>query len=159
SAVGDVDGNGFADVIVGAPGYGEGEPGEGAAFVFHGIGRGDDQPTSLPLLLPGGRIEANLPGYGLASAVSGIGDINGDGFADVVVGHRVALIQLGGGAAGRLAAARALHGDGSGPVAPWSAADREGEPAIGWEIRMLATHPGGRGRVGIQLQLIDVGDR
>ena len=40
AAAGDVDQDGFADVVVGAPFYDDGETNEGAAFVFHGSAAG-----------------------------------------------------------------------------------------------------------------------
>ncbi len=40
AGAGDVNGDGYADVIVGAPDYDGGEPSEGAAFVFLGSASG-----------------------------------------------------------------------------------------------------------------------
>ena len=40
SGAGDVNGDGYADVIVGADQYGNGEIYEGAAFVYHGSASG-----------------------------------------------------------------------------------------------------------------------
>ena len=42
ATAGDVNGDGFSDVIVGAPSYDNGESDEGAAFVYHGSGSGLD---------------------------------------------------------------------------------------------------------------------
>ena len=36
STAGDVDGNGYSDVIIGAPGFDNGQTNEGRAFVYHG---------------------------------------------------------------------------------------------------------------------------
>jgi hypothetical protein len=80
---GDVDGDGFADVIVGAYRYNAGENNEGAAFVFHGGSSGvaDGTPASAAAQLESDQAEALL-----GSSVSGAGDVNGDGYADVIIG-------------------------------------------------------------------------
>ena len=76
---GDVDGNGFADVIVGAPDYDDDQVDEGRAFVYHGGATGPS--TSADWFADGGQAEAHF-GYAVGTA----GDANGDGFADVIVG-------------------------------------------------------------------------
>src|SRR5690606_23601551 len=77
---GDVDGDGYADVIVGAPD-------DNAAFVYHGSATGIS-PTAngslrkVPGEPPVGTTwHASCFGAWVASA----GDVNGDGFSDVVV--------------------------------------------------------------------------
>ena len=83
AAAGDVNGDGYADVIVGAPFFDAGETDEGAAFVFLGSATGiaDGDATTAAARLGGGQAGAFL-GWSL----SGAGDVNGDGYADVVVG-------------------------------------------------------------------------
>jgi hypothetical protein len=82
SGAGDVNGDGYDDVIVGAPGYDGGQADEGAAFVFLGGASGiDGTPTTAFF-----DIQTNLAGSALGTAVAGAGDINGDGYADLVVG-------------------------------------------------------------------------
>jgi hypothetical protein len=80
---GDINGDGYADVIVGAGRYDAGEVDEGAAFLFLGSASGiaDASPASAHALFEGGQAGAYM-----GSAVSGAGDVNGDGFGDVVVG-------------------------------------------------------------------------
>lgn len=78
ASAGDVNGDGFSDVIVGAPHFDQGEVDEGAVFVFHGSVTG--------LLLPGGSFEGNQDGAQMGFSVSCAGDMNGDGFSDVIVG-------------------------------------------------------------------------
>jgi hypothetical protein len=82
-AVGDFDGDGIADVAVGAPGKSvNGQPGAGVVYVLKG------QQYSLDGVLTlteeqGGETSEAQDGFGLVLAT---GDFNHDGFADLVVG-------------------------------------------------------------------------
>ena len=76
---GDVNADGFADVIVGAPNYTNGQAGEGAAFVYPGSPGG----TSAS---PSWFHEGEQVGASLGNAVGTAGDVNGDGYSDIVVG-------------------------------------------------------------------------
>ncbi|MBO9616709.1 MAG: FG-GAP repeat protein [Dyadobacter sp.] len=81
SSAGDVNGDGYSDVIVGAWGAAIGEQGEGSAYIYHGSSAGVD--ATYEKRLEGNQIDANF-GYSVASA----GDVNGDGLGDVIVGAR-----------------------------------------------------------------------
>jgi hypothetical protein len=83
SGAGDVNNDGFSDVIVGAPYYGDGQSQEGAAFVFHGgpTGIGSGNPTSANATL-----QSDQAGAFLGWSVAGAGDVNNDGWDDVIVG-------------------------------------------------------------------------
>jgi hypothetical protein len=86
ATAGDVNGDGFSDVIVGAPFYHNGQSNEGRAFVFHGSASGlSGGPNAGPLdadwTAESDQASANL-GFSVATA----GDVNGDGFSDLVVG-------------------------------------------------------------------------
>ncbi len=79
ASAGDVNGDGFGDVIIGASNYSDGEAGEGAAFVFYGSASGLNTT-------PGRILQVNQANSSFGSAVAGVGDVNGDGFSDIVVG-------------------------------------------------------------------------
>ncbi len=80
STAGDVNGDGYSDVIVGAKEYEDGQTREGAAFVWHGSSSG----------LSGGKAgwtaESNQDGAQFGSSIATAGDVNGDGYSDVIVG-------------------------------------------------------------------------
>ena len=89
AGAGDVNGDGYGDVIVGAPFYEgtfRGDPTlsvKGAAFVFYG---GDSGITATSPAMADVRIDANQVDAILGFSVAGAGDVNGDGFDDIIVG-------------------------------------------------------------------------
>ena len=76
---GDINGDGFADLIAGSPLFDNGEENEGIVRVFLGIPTGISNTHSQQL-------EIDQEGAQFGFAVAGIGDINNDGFDDVAVG-------------------------------------------------------------------------
>lgn len=83
ASAGDVNGDGLDDIVVGAP-----DQGGGTAYVV--FGKTDTRPVELLLFhlnaqgAAGFRVDGN---GGLAGrTVAGLGDMNGDGLADVIVG-------------------------------------------------------------------------
>jgi hypothetical protein len=81
---GDVNGDGFSDIIVGAYRYADPAENEGAAFVWLGSATGLGAvglPSNADWMVEGDQAEAWL-GWSLGTA----GDVNGDGFSDAVVG-------------------------------------------------------------------------
>ncbi len=79
AAAGDVNGDGYADIIIGAPVYTNGESGEGGAFVYQGSASGLSATAAWTT-------ESNQANASLGTAVATAGDVNGDGYDDVVVG-------------------------------------------------------------------------
>ena len=79
STAGDVNGDGYSDVIIGAPLFSNGQVDEGAAFVYHG------SDTSLADVADR-QLELNVAGSNMGMSVSGVGDVNGDGYDEVALG-------------------------------------------------------------------------
>jgi hypothetical protein len=79
ASAGDVNGDGFSDVIVGADGYDNGHGDEGRAFVYAGSAAG---LASSPLWTA----EANQIAAQFGFSVATAGDVNADGFSDIVIG-------------------------------------------------------------------------
>ena len=78
-----MNGDGYADVIVGAA-LRRGQTDEGAAFVF--LGNASGIPDGSPATAAA-RLESNSTGVPLfGESVASAGDVNGDGYADVIVG-------------------------------------------------------------------------
>jgi len=89
AAAGDVDGDGLPDALLGARGEGsaEGATGRGAAYVVRG---NLAFPALLEIESPGAVGVSKITGVSasdkLGDAVAGTGDVDGDGYADVLLG-------------------------------------------------------------------------
>ncbi|MBS1519259.1 MAG: FG-GAP repeat protein [Bacteroidetes bacterium] len=81
SGAGDVNGDNYSDVIVGAVLYDNGQIDEGRAFVYYGSSDGLSSS-------PDWTSEINMANANFGNAVSTAGDVNGDGYSDVIVGAR-----------------------------------------------------------------------
>jgi hypothetical protein len=77
TAAGDVDGDGYGDVLGAAP-Y-AGPAATGRAYVFRG---GPNGPSAAPI-----EIDGDEGGGSFGSPVYGAGDVNLDGYADILVGN------------------------------------------------------------------------
>jgi hypothetical protein len=150
AGVGDVNADGFADVAVSAV------PPDASVWIFYG---GSPPSSNRVASAADRRIDSDVTSgnANLAVIAAGIGDVNGDGVADLVVGSPTTAATPNGGFAylfygwnqpGRSVQPRQLLGDGSG-IGVRPGADSLGN---GFGVRMLATHPAGRGRVRGEVQ-------
>ena len=123
SSAGDVNGDGFDDLIVGAPGHGSG----GAAYVLFGGGAGFSNVDLLSLSPTEGFALTGGAGDEAGTSVASAGDLNGDGFADLLVG------APGNGDAGTDAGAVYVvyGGTGLGDLAMWAMAPSDGYKLTG----------------------------
>ncbi|SDH39189.1 FG-GAP repeat-containing protein [Dyadobacter soli] len=78
ASAGDIDADGFSDVLVGARFYTNGEDSEGAAYVYRGTVNGLDKNN--PVIIEGNQVNAAM-----GNKVSSAGDVNGDGYSDVLI--------------------------------------------------------------------------
>ncbi len=81
SCAGDVDGDGYDDMLVGAHGSDTGGTTSGAAYLVYGPALGDIDLGAADAMLMG-----ESPGDQAGSAVAGAGDVDADGHDDVLVG-------------------------------------------------------------------------
>ena len=84
AGAGDVDGDGKDDLLMGAPFNDEGGPGAGRAYLFLGKSLGNTSSLNVAdadYILTG-EDQGDIAGY----SVSGAGDVDGDGKADLLVG-------------------------------------------------------------------------
>lgn len=88
ASAGDINHDGYGDVLIGAPGT---NSNDGVVYVYLGSATG--LPSAPSSSIPG----TAGAGRGLGSSVIGAGDLNGDGFSDVVIGARSgnARVHLG----------------------------------------------------------------
>jgi hypothetical protein len=130
ASAGDVNGDGYADLVVGAPGADpDGREGAGTASVFLGSASG---VAARPARVLEGAAAGDQFGWSVASA----GDVNGDGYADLVVGALgadpggrmsagTASVYLGSASGVAATPARVLEGAASGDVFGWSVASAD----------------------------------
>jgi hypothetical protein len=133
ASAGDVNGDGYADVVVGVPDANEFDSiSRGQVLVFFGSAAGLASSPSATLT---GSTDARVSGFG--NGVACAGDVNGDGFADLLVATDPeatsgnAYLYLGGEAGFSSAAAATITGtvgsNGASPLAVGSAGDVNGD--------------------------------
>jgi hypothetical protein len=154
ATAGDVNGDGYSDVMVGAPYFDVGATNDGAVWVYHGS--------------PAGLAPAWFNYGGQASAFFGLaigtaGDVNGDGFSDVIVGafgydysftdEGAAWVFLGNQGAGLDRVRRQVRTDNSGPIDILGRSDSESAVAL----HAVGRTPAGRGRVRLEVEMKRLG--
>jgi hypothetical protein len=162
AGAGDVNGDGYADVIVGAYASDAGVTDQGAAFVFLGSAAGiaDGDPTTAHA-----QLESDQAFAYMGRSVAGAGDVNGDGYADVIVGadgydagesdEGAAFVFLGGdGRTGRpVLAQQERAGVPDALVTPWGFS---GDPNAVF-VALAASSPTGRARVKLEIEACPAG--
>ena len=87
AGAGDVNGDGLADLLVSAPETASGPVQDGEAYVI--FGRQDGGVIEMDELgLAGIRLKGTLIAGNVGDDLSGAGDINGDGYSDLIIGTR-----------------------------------------------------------------------
>jgi len=79
AAAGDVDGDGYGDVVVGAPTHDGGGTDAGRVYLYFGSATGLARGRSL-------HVDGEFAGEVFGTAVGGAGDLNQDGYDDLLVG-------------------------------------------------------------------------
>ncbi|WP_227657509.1 putative Ig domain-containing protein [Candidatus Magnetaquicoccus inordinatus] len=91
-SAGDVNGDGFADLLVAAPGSDRDVMTDQSGSVYIVFGKSGGFASSIDLSNPDGNTLFRLDGYiaedKVGFSVAAAGDVNGDGFADVLVGSQ-----------------------------------------------------------------------
>ncbi len=119
---GDVNGDGYADVIIGADMYDNGETDEGRVYVYHGSASGLSTT-------PAWTMENNQAGSEFGYAAAAAGDVNGDGYDDVIVGAKWAGTDYEG-------RAYVYHGSASGlsTTPAWTAESNQADAEFGHAV-------------------------
>jgi hypothetical protein len=127
AGAGDVNNDGYGDVLIGAGRYNNGQPEEGAVYLFLG--------SALGLAItPSWSFESDQAGAQLGSAVASAGDVNGDGYDDLLAGARwYTLDHSNEGAAFLFLGSET----GPGPAPDWSAYGGQGGASFGSAVAGL----------------------
>jgi hypothetical protein len=148
ACAGDVDGDHYSDVLIGAPLASSPETNEGHAYLYKGSAMGLSTSAAWAR-------QSNQAGAMLGAALAGVGDINGDGLGDAVFGAPKydgwgaiwAYVGHSGGTLGSNVFSD--HGDQAGEdfgFAIAGAGDRNGDGRLRGRVRPLGLHRLLRGR-------------
>ena len=165
ASAGDVNGDGYADVVVGASQASTvsnaGNTGNGRTYLYLGSASGLPTTPGTTLNDPNTAITGDLFGYSVASA----GDVNGDGYADVLAGAIYASTTTNANAAGNGRAYLYLGNQGGGRAgglrvyntnltSPISASNRASNQ---FGIGLTARSPAGRIRARLVWEVVKQG--
>jgi FG-GAP repeat protein/VCBS repeat protein len=126
ATAGDVNGDGYSEVIVGAPYFDDGQNDEGAAFLYRGTGDGLEK-------IPVWKREGEQAGAHMGWSVATAGDVNGDGYWDVIMGAPTYDFSF---AVENIGKVEVYHGSAEGlqETAAWSRMGSIKEDRFGWSV-------------------------
>ena len=154
SSAGDVNGDGYADILVGAPGWSQTDYNEGQVRLYYGSFSGPASGNGGDWTVETTSSDAYL-GYSVSSA----GDINGDGYADVLAGlpyytngsfeEGQAKLFLGNGSSGKPFLPRQLRILGGKPIANLGRSDWQ----TAFNLRLTGFSPFGRSKFNLEWEV------
>jgi len=150
AAAGDVNGDGYSEIIVGAWYYANGQSAEGMAAVYQGSSAGLANT-------PAWSAEGNIQNAAFGRSVGVAGDVNGDGYADVIVGahggNGRASVYYGNNGDGLHVLPRQMRTENPLPIAPLGMSDA----GDAFQLRLIGRMPLGRDDVRLQWQAAPLG--
>jgi len=152
ASAGDINGDGYSDVIVGAGGFDGGQVDEGRAFTYLGAATGLGATAAWTT-------ESNAAAADFGASVASAGDVNGDGYSDVIVGadrqgtsqptEGRASVFYGNAGDGLDRVPRQARGNGSAPIDVLGSA----QGPDGLRLRATGRTPFGRDRVRLEWEI------